>query len=115
MRDFVEYLRAYRAYVSANLGWGKSLKVCTCVACWNVCPARIKDVTRIAELDGGNVDDCLGFSRLYFCALRNVETSSRSNRELKSAGPKITARTIGISDHVKNPLLAVLSDIFVVM
>jgi hypothetical protein len=26
MRDFVEYLRAYRAYVSANLGWGKALR-----------------------------------------------------------------------------------------
>ena len=25
MRDFGEYLRAYRAYVSANLGWGKAL------------------------------------------------------------------------------------------
>jgi hypothetical protein len=24
MADFVEYLRAYRAYVSANLGWGKA-------------------------------------------------------------------------------------------
>ena len=27
MRDFVEYLRAYRAYVAANLGWGKALSV----------------------------------------------------------------------------------------
>ena len=27
MRDFGEYLRAYRAYVSANLGWGKALTV----------------------------------------------------------------------------------------
>ena len=26
MRDFIEYLRAYRAYVSTNLGWGKALK-----------------------------------------------------------------------------------------
>jgi hypothetical protein len=26
MRDFVEYLQAYRAYVSANLGWGKVLR-----------------------------------------------------------------------------------------
>jgi len=26
MRDFGEYLRAYRAYVSANLGWGKALR-----------------------------------------------------------------------------------------
>jgi hypothetical protein len=25
MRDFGEYLRAYLAYVSANLGWGKAL------------------------------------------------------------------------------------------
>jgi hypothetical protein len=27
MRDFGEYLRAYRAYVLANLGWGKALSV----------------------------------------------------------------------------------------
>jgi hypothetical protein len=27
MRDFVEYLKAYRAYISANLGWGKALRV----------------------------------------------------------------------------------------
>ena len=26
MRDVVEYLRAYRAYISANLGWGKALR-----------------------------------------------------------------------------------------
>ena len=26
MRDFVEYLQAYRAYISANLGWGKMLR-----------------------------------------------------------------------------------------
>jgi hypothetical protein len=27
MRDFAEYLRAYRAYVSTNLGWGKAVMV----------------------------------------------------------------------------------------
>jgi hypothetical protein len=27
MRDFAEYLRAYRDYVSASLGWGKALAV----------------------------------------------------------------------------------------
>ena len=27
MRDLSEYLRAYRAYVSANLGWGKAALV----------------------------------------------------------------------------------------
>src|SRR5262245_40776723 len=27
MRDFGEYLQAYRAYVLANLGWGKALSV----------------------------------------------------------------------------------------
>jgi hypothetical protein len=26
MQDFGEYLRAYRHYVSTNLGWGKALK-----------------------------------------------------------------------------------------
>jgi hypothetical protein len=27
MRDFGEYLRAYWAYVSSNLGWGKALMI----------------------------------------------------------------------------------------
>ena len=27
MRDFVEYLRTNRAYVSVNLGWGKALRL----------------------------------------------------------------------------------------
>ncbi len=27
MQDLSQYLRAYRAYVSANLGWGKALSV----------------------------------------------------------------------------------------
>jgi hypothetical protein len=27
MRDIGEYLRAYRAYVTANLGWGRALMV----------------------------------------------------------------------------------------
>lgn len=27
MQDFAAYLRAYRAYVSSNLGWGKALMV----------------------------------------------------------------------------------------
>jgi hypothetical protein len=27
MRDFGEYLRAYRAYVLANLGWSKALSI----------------------------------------------------------------------------------------
>jgi hypothetical protein len=26
MRDLAEYLRAYRAYVATNLGWGKALR-----------------------------------------------------------------------------------------
>jgi hypothetical protein len=26
MRDFGEYLRAYRTYVSASLGWGKAMR-----------------------------------------------------------------------------------------
>jgi hypothetical protein len=56
---------------------GQSLKGCTCVACWNVCAARCKGVTRVTELDGDNVDDCLGVSGIYLCSLRNVETSSR--------------------------------------
>jgi hypothetical protein len=27
MRDLIEYLRAYQAYVSANIGWGKAVLV----------------------------------------------------------------------------------------
>jgi hypothetical protein len=70
---------------------GQSPKRCACVAGWNVCTTRSKDVIRVAELDGDNLDDCLGVARLYFCALRNVEASSRSDCEPQSARPKITA------------------------
>src|SRR4029077_4583037 len=76
MRDFVEYLQAYRAYVSANLGWGKVLRF---ALVW------------LAGMFAHSVDDSLGVSRLCFCALRNVETSSHANCELKSARPKIAA------------------------
>jgi hypothetical protein len=79
---------------------GQSAKRCTCVAGWNVCTARIKDVVRVAELGGDNVDDCLGGARLYFCALWNVETSPRSDYELQSARPKITA---GRDDSIQFP------------
>ena len=70
---------------------GQSPKRCACVAGWNVCTTPSKDVIRVADLGGDNLDDCLGVARIYFCALRNVETSSHSDCDLKSARPKIAA------------------------
>ena len=70
---------------------GQSPKRCACVAGWNVCTTCSKDVTRVAELGGDHLDDCLGVARLYFCALRNVETSPRPDCEPQSARPKIAA------------------------
>ena len=82
MRDFGEYLRAYWAYVSTNLGWGSS-KICNCVARWNVCPAWNKDVSGATGLGDDNMDGWMGAARLYLCALRNVETAPCSDCELK--------------------------------
>jgi hypothetical protein len=70
---------------------GQSPKRCACVAGWNVCTTRSKDVIRVAELGGDDLDDRLGVARIYFCALRNVETSSRPDCEPQSARPKIAA------------------------
>src|SRR5258708_21979093 len=69
---------------------GQSSEVCSGVACWHVYSARGEDVRAIAGLDRDNMDDWLGFAWLYFCPLRNVETSSRSDGEPKSARPEIT-------------------------
>jgi hypothetical protein len=70
---------------------GAKPKVCPRVACWNVCPARGKVISWVAELGNDNMDDYLVVSRLCFCPLRYVETSSRSDYELKSARSKIGA------------------------
>lgn len=60
MRDFGEYLRAYWAYVLANLGWGKALSIAL-VAGRDVCTTRRKDVARAAELGGMIVWAVLGY------------------------------------------------------
>src|SRR6516225_10184468 len=70
---------------------GQSPKVCACMACWNVYPARSKDVGAVAGLGADNVDGWLGDTWLYFCTLWNVETPPRSECEFKSTGPKIAA------------------------
>ena len=85
MRDFGEYLRAYRAYVSANLGWGKALMGALTWLAGMFAPLWAKTLVRVAELGRDNVDDCLGVAGLYFCALRNVETPPHSDCELRSA------------------------------
>ncbi len=85
MRDFGEYLRAYRAYVSANLGWRKALMAGLAWLAGMFAPLWAKPL--VAELGGDNVDDCLGVARLYFCALRNVETSPHPDSKLRSARP----------------------------
>jgi hypothetical protein len=70
---------------------GQSPKRCACVAGWNVCTTRSKDVIRVAVLGGDHLDDRLGVARICFCALRNVETSPRPDCKLRSARPRIAA------------------------
>ena len=90
MRDLGEYLRAYVAYVSANLGWGKALRF---VLVWlgNVCPAGCEDFGAVARMGGDDLDDWLGASWLYLRTLRNVETPPCAECELNSAKPKTAA------------------------
>jgi hypothetical protein len=88
------FWRVFASLSGLRLGqsWlGQSPKRCARVAGWNVCTTCSKDVTRVAELGGDDLDDCLGVARLYFCALRNVETSPRPDCEPQSARPKIAA------------------------
>ena len=93
----LSHARFWRVFASLSglcLGqsWlGQSPKRCARVAGWNVCTTRSKDVIRVAELGGDDLDDCLGVARIYFCALRNVETSPRPDCEPRSARPKIAA------------------------
>src|SRR5262245_33556220 len=70
---------------------GQSPQRCACVAGWNVCTTRSKDVIRVADLGGDDLDDCLGVARICFCALRNVETSPRPDCGPRSARPRIAA------------------------
>src|SRR5215831_1249827 len=91
----LSHARFWRVFASLSglcLGqsWlGQSPQRCACVAGWNVCTTRGKDFIRVADLGGDDLDDCLGVARIYFCALRNVETSSRQDCEPRSARPKI--------------------------
>src|SRR5262252_2699719 len=62
--------------------------------------AKLSNSSNVFDASGANIPASHTSANLK--ALRNVETSSRSNRELNSARPKITARTIGISDHVEH-------------
>src|SRR5262249_14751861 len=78
MRDFVEYLRAYRAYVSANLGWGKALRFVA------------QTIIHVTATQFGNSSNA--FLGYIFAPYRNVETSSHSDCDLKSARPKNSRR-----------------------
>src|SRR5262245_5839348 len=89
-----EIWRVFASLLGLCLGqsWlGQSPKRCTCMAGWNVCTTCSKDVTRVAELGGDNLDDCLGDAWLYFCAIRNVETSPRSDCQRNATRPEIDA------------------------
>lgn len=62
-----------------------------CVGCRNVCAGRSKNICAIAGLACGHVDDWLGNPWLCSCALRNVETATRSDFQIRSARPGIIA------------------------
>ena len=47
------------------------------------CPPLGKGIRAVAELGGDNVDDWLGIARVYFCALRNVEGTTKKIEELQ--------------------------------
>jgi len=86
MRDFYEYLRAYWNYVSANLGWGKALKFALVWLAGMFVPLAAKT---FLELPNWAAMTWM----IAWAFLGYVETSSRSNCELKSARPKIGGRS----------------------
>ena len=90
MRDFVEYLRAYRAYVLANLGWGKALSVALVWLAGMFAPLVAKTLFELPNWVAVTWMIVWAFLG-YIFAPYGVETSSRSNRELNSARPKISA------------------------
>ena len=49
MRDFGEYLRAYWAYVSTNLGWGKALMVALVWLAGMFAPLGAKALVQLAN------------------------------------------------------------------
>jgi hypothetical protein len=64
---------------------GQSIEHYTRLAGWNVHTARSKDIVRVAELGGGNVDDRLGGAWLYFRALWDVEGTTKKIEDCKSS------------------------------
>jgi hypothetical protein len=54
---------------------------------WLEGPTLGKGIRAVAELDCDNVDDELGAIKLYFCALRYVETPPHSESKFTSARP----------------------------
>ena len=76
---------------------GKGAKVCTCMACWNVCPAGREDFGAVSRMGGDDLDGWLGASWLYLRTLRDVETPPCAECELNSAKPK-TAAVEGCAD-----------------
>jgi hypothetical protein len=85
MRDFGEYLRAYRAYVSTNLGWRKALMIALVWLAGMFAPLWAKTLVQLPNWV--SKDAWLGVAWLYFCALRNVETQPHSNSKIRSARP----------------------------
>jgi hypothetical protein len=68
---------------------GQSRDRCHCMDCRNVCAAGSKDLRAVADLPGSHVDGGLGIAWLCFCALRDVETSPRSDCQFRPARPEI--------------------------
>src|SRR4051812_541969 len=92
MRDFGEYLRAYRAYVSANLGWRKALMGAFAWLAGMFAPLWTKALVQLPTWL--SVTWMIGWALLsyIFAALRNVETPPRSNSKPTSARPRIAAQ-----------------------
>ena len=84
MRDFVEYLRAYRAYVSANPGWSKALRFALVWLAGMFAPLASKTLLELPNWVAVTWMIVWAFLGYIFCALWNVETSPQTDCELKS-------------------------------
>jgi hypothetical protein len=86
MRDVVEYLRAYRGYISANLGWGKALRFVGVWIAGMFVPWASKTLFELPNWVAVTWMIVWAFLGYIFAPYGMWKTSS-----LKSARPKISA------------------------